>query len=373
MTRADARTVERQGAGRRARPGAQAPDADALRRRLGWDFLDGDYHVVVDAQPGTLLYAAAWSRTPTTRRSIRSRRAQPGADITFPDAWLAPDATTLDGAHAHAFSDINDDNAANAGEDVGRTAAGDFKYPLQDFSAQVKGRVAAGCGSALCTWDSSMPGSWRANRQQNAVQAFYLVNTFHDHLADPDSIAFLPPFAFEQATGDAVQVNTDDGAATGANDLPNVLHANNSNFVTPPAGQAPRMQMYLFQSSPFSPHAEVNGGDDALVVWHEYTHGLTSRLITTADGDEALDDGQAAALSEGWSDWYALDFAVDRGLVVDDPDVIGDVDEGADVDSTSDLDPGGHLVRSQGIDCPVGAGSPAATTRAPRPRRRPPP
>ena len=29
---------------------------------------------------------------------------------------------------------------------------------------------------------------------------------------------------------------------------------------------------------------DANGGDDASIVYHEYTHGLSSRLITDAAG-----------------------------------------------------------------------------------------
>jgi hypothetical protein len=53
----------------------------------------------------------------------------------------------------------------------------------------------------------------RANREADTVEAFYLANALHDHLAEPDTIAFLPPFAFEKATGDAVRVNALHGAA----------------------------------------------------------------------------------------------------------------------------------------------------------------
>src|SRR5262249_34145576 len=81
--------------------------------------------------------------------------------------------------------------------------------------------------------------------------------------------------------------------------------------------------------------------------------------------EEALDFGQAGAMGEGWSDWYSLDFAEREGLMVDDPDVIGDVNEGANTDSTSDQRPDGHLTRTQGIDCPVGGGSPDRRTRCP--------
>ena len=36
-----------------------------------------------------------------------------------------------------------------------------------------------------CAWDPTDPGSWEINREQNGVQAFYLANAFHDHLAEP--------------------------------------------------------------------------------------------------------------------------------------------------------------------------------------------
>ncbi len=80
--------------------------------------------------------------------------------------------------------------------------------------------------------------------------------------------------------------NTDDGANTnrGYPGFPDANHKNNANMFTPPDGQSPRMQMYLF----FYPQAgwqASNGGDDAGIVYHEYTHGLSSRLITFARCD----------------------------------------------------------------------------------------
>ena len=41
------------------------------------------------------------------------------------------------------------------------------------------------------------------------------------------------------------------------------------------------MQMYLFRRPNFR---AVNGGDDASIVYHEYTHGLSNRLVTDAAG-----------------------------------------------------------------------------------------
>ena len=84
------------------------------------------------------------------------------------------------------------------------------------------------------------------------------------------------------------------------------------------------MQMYLFSRRPFP---AVNGADDASVVYHEYTHGLSSRLVTDANGFQALNSAQAGAMGEAWSDWYAMDYLVEGGLAPDtaaDGDVILD-------------------------------------------------
>ena len=44
------------------------------------------------------------------------------------------------------------------------------------------------------------------------------------------------------------------------------------------------MQMYLSGGRRASRFRDVNGGDDAAIVYHEYTHGLSNRLVTDADG-----------------------------------------------------------------------------------------
>ena len=46
---------------------------------------------------------------------------------------------------------------------------------------------------------------------------------------------------------------------------------------TPPDGTPPVMQMYLFHqpnTGNLDPFLASNGGDEADVVYHEYTHGL---------------------------------------------------------------------------------------------------
>jgi extracellular elastinolytic metalloproteinase len=45
---------------------------------------------------------------------------------------------------------------------------------------------------------------------------------------------------------------------------------------------------------------------DADVVFHEYTHGLTNRLVGGTRQGHALDEPQSSGMGEGWSDYFAL-------------------------------------------------------------------
>lgn len=78
---------------------------------------------------------------------------------------------------------------------------------------------------------------------------------------------------------------------------------NNANFATPPDGQRPRMQMYLW---PNTPNRQVIDGDfDAGVIIHEYVHGLSNRLTGGPEKADCLrthDERQG----EGWSDLYPI-------------------------------------------------------------------
>src|SRR3954452_25168368 len=119
---------------------------------------------------------------------------------------------------------------------------------------------------------------------------------------------------------------------------------------TPPDGTSPTMAMFLFRVN--SGFRDVNGGDDAAIVYHEYTHGLSNRLITDPSGEGALSGDQSGAMGEAWSDWYAKDFIVDQ-FPGDDTAAPGEVDMGKFIDSEP------HSIRSQALDCPVGAAASA--------------
>ena len=74
------------------------------------------------------------------------------------------------------------------------------------------------------------------------------------------------------------------------------------------------MQVYLWTNDcpPMGQLNDVNAADDAMIVYHEYTHGMTNRLVTLADGSPGMNGYQAGAMDEGLADWYALDRSTRR-------------------------------------------------------------
>jgi Zn-dependent metalloprotease len=344
--------------------------------RLGWqiDLRAGPaahYAAVVDAATGRILYRA--NRVKAAANDAQVWDQYPGAanggtahtvDLT---PYLNPGATDLSGPYAHAWSDLNDNDSGTTSGDghivpldqpdparggrpaeaIGRNA-GSFVYPFDEFTPAEN--PAGACNTAhKCSWNADTATSWQTNRAQNAVQTFYFVNHFRDHLlAAP--IGFKPSDGnFDN--GDRLLVNTDDGAATGAGGGPDGDHVDNAYMDTPPDGISPTMAMFLFLNDPAngSPFRDINGGDDAAIVYHEYTHGVSSRLVTNGPGGEqALNGDQSGAMGEAWSDWYAKDFLINQ-FPSDDTAANGDVDMGKYTDSVA------HSIRSQALDCPVGA------------------
>ncbi len=328
--------------------------------RLAWQTLTSPtsrdmYTSIVDAASGKVLYrrslvqsdsGLAWDYYPGAAKG----GTQLSRNLTAP-GWLPNNSPRLAGNVAHVYTDVNDDNTAEPSEEVTPSGTRSFAYPFTSFNATDGGACSA---QFVCSWDPKTPLSWQTNRSQNAVQVFYYIGKYHDHLRDAPIGFTRTAGNFEAVDGDAVQAEALDGANT-ANGLPDSNHADNANMATPADGTPPRMQMYLFPdpaagaSDPFIP---TNGGDEADVVYHEYTHGLSNRLVVDALGNSTLGNIQAGSMGEAWSDWYAMDFLVDLGFQKDTA-APGEVRIGNYVGAGNDL------IRTQPLDCPVGTTSPA--------------
>ena len=270
---------------------------------------------------------------------------EPGPQLLGPNAWV--------------FKDVKDDSFPDPGDAVvptGGDAGSGFLFDYDPSGFLNTTRAGQNCSpERACTWERKVPKSWKDQLAHNAVQVFFFLNQFHDHLA-------ASPIGFNDNAGnfeyggtdgnDMVLGNASDGANTD-HGLPDLNHIDNANMSTPPDGSAPTMQMYLFGKVPafgLGGIPSANGGDDAEVVYHEYTHGLSNRLVIYPDGNSGLDNQQAGSMGEAWSDWYAEDFLNQQGYKPD-TGAVGDVVMGELTFNS--------LLRTQPVDCPVGTVDPA--------------
>jgi extracellular elastinolytic metalloproteinase len=330
---------------------------------LGWSTYvqagnDLNYQQVVDAHSGSVLYRH--DTLNSDRGDARVFSNHPGAPVggrqkvvNFYKAGFLPKHAKLlsGGKYVVAWSDVNDDDMINAGENVsvpGLSSPGHHaQYKLKRFD-----HALSICPHLVCTWNPFKRNSWRVNRRADVTQGFYYDSIYHNYLRKAP-FGFTPKAgSFERAGGDPVLLNDLDGADT-ANGFPDADHVDNANMNTPPDGTPPTMQMYLFHAprtkfaqDPFIPRSVATSSTmDPTVIMHEYTHGLSNRLVVDSAGNSTLNSIQAGAMGEAWSDYYALDYAVTKGFIKDSPKS-GDVIEGRYADA--------GLLRTEAIDCPVG-------------------
>ncbi len=313
---------------------------------------------LVDARTGAILWRANMTHSDVDG-SGNAWDFYPGSNVPNDGGVLHPvtfpvfDGTALSGNNAHVFNDTLDDNKAQPKDEIKATSGLTWDYAPTFFDTT---NGAQNCSATNpCTWDKGVPYSWQEDANFFGVQYYHLLNAFHDHLAAAP-IGFTEAAGNFQVTntsgqglgGDAVQANSLDGAAI-ANGLPDGGHVNNANMSTFEDGVPPVMQMYLNRKASYGPSwGSTHSGDEAGTVWHEYTHGLSNRLVTYPDGIPALNVAQAGAMGEAWSDWYAGDFAANSGFLVDGP-------QQGDVDIFRYTDGNTLTFRTEAMDCPVGS------------------
>lgn len=149
-------------------------------------------------------------------------------------------------------------------------------------------------GDFLAVSDLSVSPTLGSNAAVSVQNLFYLNNIMHDALRRA---------GFDEGLGNFQKDNFDLG---GKGRDPVLAEAqdgggiDNANFATPPDdGKSPRMQMFLW-SSQEEGGIQRDGALDSDLVYHEYCHGLTVRLITEMSGP------LASAVGEGVSDACAF-------------------------------------------------------------------
>jgi hypothetical protein len=230
------------------------------------------WHTLVDGS-GAVTYAELRTNTDTYKifpdhpgNSAQTVVSGPGAGNTeSPVGWVSSNTTI--GNNVDAYLDRDNNNAADSG---GRpiSSTQNFEY----------------------TANLSQDPTTSINQQAAVANLFYLNNVIHDKLYR---------HGFVEGTGNFQQDNFGQGGS--GNDPVNAEAqdgggTNNANFSTPTDGSRPRMQMYIWtQTTP-----NRDGDLDSDIVWHEYGHGLTWRMIGSMSGPFA------GALGEGMSDVLAI-------------------------------------------------------------------
>ena len=148
-----------------------------------------------------------------------------------------------------------------------------------------------------------------ANQYEDAAitNLFYLNNIFHD---------IMYQFGFDEASGNFQENNYGNGGA--GSDSVNAEAQDgsgtcNANFGTPPDGSNPTMQMYICD--------DKDGDFDALVVLHEYGHGISNRLTGGPSASGCL--GNQEQMGEGWSDFFGAILTIQAGAVGTDTRAVG--------------------------------------------------
>jgi extracellular elastinolytic metalloproteinase len=195
--------------------------------------------------------------------------------------------TTTQGNNVQAYTDVDANNSPDANSSPSGGAGLSFDFALNLAQAPSAYRPAA------------------------VTNLFYLNNFIHD---------VQYQYGFDEAGGnfqvnnygrgglgnDSVRAEAQDGAGV-----------NNANFGTPPDGQRPRMQMFIWTS----PNPDRDGDLDAGIVFHEYGHGISNRLVGGPANVSCLTNRQQPG--EGLSDWWTLAHTAEVGDTGADPRGVG--------------------------------------------------
>jgi extracellular elastinolytic metalloproteinase len=237
--------------------------ADASNE-LWYTVVDGDGNIVhAELRTASDTYKIFPKDPATTAQVVVSG---PGAGNAYsPSGWVTNNTTI--GNNVDAYLDRDNNNAADAnGRPVSSTKT--FEY----------------------TADLTQAPTLSVTQMAAVTNLFYLNNVIHDKLYRHGFNEAAGNFQTNNfgkggAQNDAVLAEAQDGGGT-----------NNANFATPADGSKPRMQMYLWNRS--TPNRD--GDFDSDIVWHEYGHGLTWRMIGSMSGP------LAGAIGEGMGDTLAL-------------------------------------------------------------------
>ena len=309
------------------------------------------YLHIVDAATGRVLYrrdlvqsdsGQAWDYYPGAPAGGSAGQA----DTVRPGSSEV--AATLKGNTAHVYSDVNDDNVAQPTEEVTPTKNRQVRLPVPELQL-ASARRARPRSRARGTRPRRTRG--RSTASQNARPGLLLRQQVPrpprgraDRL-HPGGRQLRGSRRRRRSTARRRRRRQHRGRAARRQPHRQRQHGHPARRHPAADADVPVPRPGRDPTDPFLP---ANGGDEADIVYHEYTHGLSNRLVVDANGNSTLGNVQAGSMGEAWSDWYAMDFLVKQGF---EPDTAAD---GELSDRQVRRAGGQDLIRTQPLDCPVG-------------------
>jgi extracellular elastinolytic metalloproteinase len=254
--------------------------------RLTWEVIltmpnfAGQYRVLVDAENGEILYSKQLMRSILARGNVFRQDGSQARQMTeFPCALSDHDFTIS--------SDLPTD-FPDQWIDTDSTMGNSTKAHLDENGMMLKG-VKLSVTDNKIIFDPADP----FGDEQKILNIFYYNCFMHD---------FFYLLGFREADGN-FQFNNFGRGGVGSDRVNarsfGIRIPGTANIRTPPDGFSPTMNMGLVEST--NRHTAL----DSTVVFHEFTHGVTNRLVGGRMDARALEEDQSAGMGEGWGDYIA--------------------------------------------------------------------
>jgi extracellular elastinolytic metalloproteinase len=276
--------------------------ADQLR--LGWEVLltlgnyDAQYRTIVDAETGEILLCKQLVATVLGRGNVY--RVDGGASRQMTDFPVALSELGLPDGNGGLPQGFPDDWV-----EAGSAAGNSVFAHLGDSGPTIQGQQSGG----RIVFD---PADAKGD-DQKVLNIFYFNCVMHDYFyllgfREGDGNFQRQNFGRGGVASDRVDARSYPGGVSGT-----------ASMGTPVDGSSPVMKMGLVTST--NRHTAF----DSTVVFHEFMHGVTNRLVGGPMNVRALDAPQSGGMGEGWGDYVACTITgrtVVGSWVVNDPNGI---------------------------------------------------
>lgn len=246
-----------------------------------------NYEILIDAEDGQLLFRHNLLRRAAMGKVWKESPLKgPRELVDFPDGWIPVTGRATTGNNVDAYLDSNGDNRPDTTAAVG----------IQDGRAVSDSQVFDFIAADGIARD---PRDFKA---ASVTNLFYLVNAAHDYYYG---------LGFNEAAGNFQTENFGRGGVGNDSviaEAQDSLLANNASFATRPEGVRPLLQVGIFRSRTAPVQHDRDASYDGTVIFHEYGHGVSTRLVGGPNATTCLNRIQSDALGEGWSDYFAASY-----------------------------------------------------------------